>query len=435
MLRRRLPHRIAADRSNKPAFKKRIARREPMKPIFALLASLPMLALAAHPAAADVFCCPAEDDWWASCSIATNRPDRNSSIQVADGATVTLDASQVKLAPRVRADEAEYERIRPTYADTADAQWDLAQWCREHRLTAQRETHLRRVIELAPDHVEARRALGYSQIDGQWVLHDELMKDRGYRLYKGKWMLPQEITVLEEKRNREVAQQEWFQKLKTWRGWLDGGREQQGRDNILAITDPAAVRALATALHDDADPHHLLFVDALAKIDDPDAAMALAIAAIDDNDRGGAADLSRSPRNQKKPRRRRLFRQEAERQKKQQRNDQSGRHRPGPNERPLGHRTPYRRPDYHAQVQACQTRRRRRHQRHLRQGFGRRTRRLRPVGRRRANLYFPELFQSGRPRCPDRHHRPKKFGFDQQHWRHWYAAQRKPTDTLDARRN
>ena len=57
-----------------------------------------------------------------------------------------------------RAEETEYERIRPTYADTAEAQWELAQWCREHKLPAQRTVHLRRVIELDPEHVEARRA-------------------------------------------------------------------------------------------------------------------------------------------------------------------------------------------------------------------------------------------------------------------------------------
>ena len=83
-------------------------------------------------------------------------------------------------------DEAEYERIRPTYADTAAAQWELAQWCREHKLTAQRETHLRRVIELEPNHVEARHALGYSQQPtANGLPRDEIMTQRGYRKYKG----------------------------------------------------------------------------------------------------------------------------------------------------------------------------------------------------------------------------------------------------------
>ena len=79
-------------------------------------------------------------------------------IQTADGATVTLDAAQVRKILRQRPEEAEYERICPTYPDTAAAQWELAEWCRQHTLLPQREVHLRRVIELDPEHVEARRA-------------------------------------------------------------------------------------------------------------------------------------------------------------------------------------------------------------------------------------------------------------------------------------
>jgi hypothetical protein len=254
-----------------------------MKPILALLASASMLALAARPAAAEVFLLSGGGRIVGELINREETPRQKFVIQVAEGATVTLDASEVKQAPRVRAEEAEYERIRPTYADTAEAQWELAQWCRDHRLTAQRETHLRRAIELAPDHVEARRALGYSQVDGQWVMRNELMIQRGYRWHNNKWMLPQEIEVQEKKRNLETAQQEWFQKLKRWRGWLGGERDQQARDGILAINDPSAVKALAMALRDDADSHaRLLFVDALAKIDASEAAMALAIAAISD---------------------------------------------------------------------------------------------------------------------------------------------------------
>ena len=183
----------------------------------------------------------------------------------------------------LRAEEVEYERIRPTYADTAAAQWELAQWCLEHKLTAQREVHLRRVIELDPNHAEARHALGYSQVDGQWATQEEIMIQRGYSEYKGQWRLPQEIEVAEKKRKLEAAQQEWFQKLKRWRGWLGSDRDQQACDNIRAIDDLAAVKALAMGLRDDsAPPARLLYIDALAKIDAPEAARALAIASIYD---------------------------------------------------------------------------------------------------------------------------------------------------------
>ncbi len=210
-------------------------------------------------------------------------PRKKYVVQVADGVKVTLEAGQVQKVLRPRADEAEHERIAPTYPDTAAGQWELALWCRDHRLGPQRETHLRRVIELEPDHAEARRALGYSRIDGQWTTQDELMTKRGLVKYKGQWKYPQEIELLENKRKLESAQQEWCQKVKRWRGWLGTDRHDQARQNIRTITDLVAIKALTIGLRDDRDPHaRLLFVEALSKIDTPEAARALAIAAIYD---------------------------------------------------------------------------------------------------------------------------------------------------------
>lgn len=228
-------------------------------------------------------------------------PRRQYVIQVADGARLTLDAAQVRQVLRPRDEEVEYERIQPTYADTAEAQWELAEWCRQHRLKAQREVHLRRVIELDPNHADARHALGYSQVDGTWATRDEIMIERGYLKYKGHWKLKQEIDILEGKRKRNAAQQVWFQKLKRWRGWLGGDRHQQAVENIQTITNPVAVTALAVGLRDENLPAvRLLYIEALAKIDTPEATRALAIASI--YDPVGEVRLTCLDRLQTKPR-------------------------------------------------------------------------------------------------------------------------------------
>jgi hypothetical protein len=204
-------------------------------------------------------------------------------VRTAEGATITLAASQVEQVLHPRSEEIEYERIRPTYADTAAAQWELAEWCRKNKLLKQREVHLQRVIELEPNRADARRALGYSQVEGKWVTREEVMLERGYQRYKGQWKLPQEIELLEGKRKHEAAQQEWFQKLKRWHGWLGGDREAQACQNIRGIADPMAVKALATGLRDDPSaPARLLYVEALANIDAPEAAKSLAIASLYD---------------------------------------------------------------------------------------------------------------------------------------------------------
>ncbi len=255
-----------------------------MKPIVSTLTAFLLLSVLVPTAPAEVFVLTGGGRVTGELLNRNESPRRQYVVQVADGSKVTLEADQVEEIPRQRPNETEYERIRPTYADTAATQWELAQWCREHKLSAQREVHLRRVIELDPNHAEARRALGYSQVEGQWATRDEVMTQRGYVKYKGQWKLPQEIELLEGKRKLESNQQEWFQKLKRWRGWLGSDREQEACQNIRTIDDPMAVRALAIALRDDieAPPARLLYIEALGKIDTPEAAQALAIASLSD---------------------------------------------------------------------------------------------------------------------------------------------------------
>ena len=181
-----------------------------------------------------------------------DEPQRqNYQIRLSSGGQLTLDNAQVKKVVEARPDESEYDKVRPQYPDTADGQWKLAQWCQEHQLSAQRKTHLLRTIELDPNHAQARHALGYSQIDGQWMTQEEKMTKEGYRNYKGRWRTAQEIELIEKKRKEELAAKDWYQKLKRWRGWLGSGRDQQARDNITGINDPLAVGALALGMRDD----------------------------------------------------------------------------------------------------------------------------------------------------------------------------------------
>ncbi|MGA2797171.1 MAG: HEAT repeat domain-containing protein [Thermoguttaceae bacterium] len=210
-------------------------------------------------------------------------PRKQYVVKVAGEGQITLAASQVEQVLKRRSEEDEYERIRPAYPDTIEGQWALAEWCRQKHLPLERETHLKRMIELDPNQIDARRALGYVQVDGQWTTQDELMIERGYKLYKNHWLLPQQIELLESKAKLENARQEWFQNIKRWRGWLGTDRDSQARENFGNITDPMAVKALLVNLRDDASiPARLIYVEALAKINSPDAAMGLAVAAIED---------------------------------------------------------------------------------------------------------------------------------------------------------
>ncbi len=204
-------------------------------------------------------------------------------IKMATGGQVTLAVSQVKQMLQTRPDELEYEKRRPRYPDTVEGQWALAQWCLEHRLRSQRTAHLERVVELETNHVEARRALGYRQVNGRWMTRKEEMTAQGMILYKGRYRTPQEIELMEGRRKNELAEKEWFQKIKRWRGWLGTDRDADGRRSILGIDDPYAVKALATSLEKDpVEQARLLYIEALSRIGTPTADKTLAVTSIED---------------------------------------------------------------------------------------------------------------------------------------------------------
>ena len=204
-------------------------------------------------------------------------PDKDNWVIKTDaGATITLARSQVKQTLHQRPEDVEYEKLRVRAADTVQGQWELAEWCRENHLVAQREKHLRRIIELDPDHQQARLALGYERHGDAWTTQEELMTKQGYRRYKGHWRLPQEIEIMEKERQKELAQKEWMQKIVTWRNWLGTGRDQQARDNLMSIKDDAAVKGLAESLKNDSrDEVRRVLIDALAHVGTTPALMAL----------------------------------------------------------------------------------------------------------------------------------------------------------------
>src|SRR5207248_3291145 len=95
------------------------------------------------------------------------------------GVTLTLPASIVRETIRQSPAELEYSKLGPTAADTVDGQWELAEWCRKNSLARQREIHLRRVVELYPNHQQARFALGYQYQQGQWVTRSDARRQEG----------------------------------------------------------------------------------------------------------------------------------------------------------------------------------------------------------------------------------------------------------------
>ncbi len=182
----------------------------------------------------------------------------------------------------------EYEsRLRRT-PNTVEAQWELAEWCREQGLKTQREEQLERVIALDPDHEAAHRGLKHRLVDGEWMSRDEEMLSKGYVKHRNRYVTPQELELIEKTEADLEAEQAWYKKVRLWRAWLYGRsdkRREQALVELQQIVDPYAVAALTQNFQDDENRQaRALFVKILSGIDGPRPVAPLVAQSLHDSD-------------------------------------------------------------------------------------------------------------------------------------------------------
>ncbi|MHC4399776.1 MAG: polymorphic toxin-type HINT domain-containing protein [Planctomycetota bacterium] len=170
--------------------------------------------------------------------------------------------------PDLRDDDhrlAAYRRLRGESDDSVDDQLTLARWCVKNGLAEQGRAHLTRVLDLNPNHPEARSLLGYRQVDGVWLSQEEIRQSA---------VRAAEVTT---------ALREWRPKLEALRrGLTDRGQRQRdlARQRLLAIDDPAAIPALELVLSNHSEEVAALLVGVLDRIAAPEASVALARQAV-----------------------------------------------------------------------------------------------------------------------------------------------------------
>ena len=206
-------------------------------------------------------------------------------VRTPQGLVVSLERSDVEEVVTQRPAQLEYERLAPQVIDTVEAQWKLAEWCRERHLVAERDVHLRRIVELDQQHLPAARRWATAQVDGEWLTRDEWRRRQGYELYRGRWRLTQEISLIEEHRKQDLAEKEWMQRIKVLRDMLATGNAVSGQEQLLAIKDPRAVETVADYLRrEKLRPVKLIFVHVLANIADNPSVRVLVATSLADHD-------------------------------------------------------------------------------------------------------------------------------------------------------
>ena len=164
----------------------------------------------------------------------------------------------------------EYETRARAIPDTVDAHWELAEWARDQRLQPQREDQLELLLDLEPEHADARRILGHVKHNGQWMTRDEWMTSRGYVRHEGKWITLQERDLLLKTDAEREAERAWFPKIRQWSTWVTGRNSQRASDGLAelrAINDPDAVPALLNFMGDEEDDDvRMLCVELLGQL-------------------------------------------------------------------------------------------------------------------------------------------------------------------------
>ena len=209
-----------------------------------------VLAVAEFPACArgEVFVLATGGEVHGELVNADESPRRQYVIRPYEGGQIALAADRVVDVIQQQAAEIAYDRIKSQHEDSVDGNWMLAEWCRKNQLTLPRKFHLERILQLDPEHSEARRLLGFERSDGEWQTRDEIMQSRGYVKHGGRWILPQAVKILQDRKVEQQISKEWYDRIGRYDGWLDSDKRARAEEHLLAIHSPHAVDALAKRL-------------------------------------------------------------------------------------------------------------------------------------------------------------------------------------------
>ena len=158
-----------------------------------------------------------------------------------------------------------YLRVRGNYTDTAEGQLALAKWCEEKKLLDQARAHLSRVLDLEPNHLGARAALGFERIGGLWISREE--RDSDAKLAREE----QESLAKFGETMREIA---------AGLAKESPVRREAAAKKLMAIRDAAAIPAMEAMVSPVSDEAARRVVDALAAMSDPAASLSLARHAV-----------------------------------------------------------------------------------------------------------------------------------------------------------
>jgi hypothetical protein len=207
-------------------------------------------------------------------------------LKTAKGLRLSLTPAQVTRVV-VRTDvQKQYDAQLASLTNTAQAHWELAEWCKDAGLVSERKLHLQKVVELDTEHAQARAALGFGRVGDRWLTMDDVMTGLGYVRAGGVWKTPQQLELEVAARENELATKKLRREILMWIDQLGGSRAESALASLRAIRDPRAAPTLVELLEDTDRPRdvRLLALDILGRLPPGLAAQAVIRLAMDEKD-------------------------------------------------------------------------------------------------------------------------------------------------------
>lgn len=164
-----------------------------------------------------------------------------------------------------RTNLAAYRTQRGKAENTVASQLALADWCAKRRMPEQERAHLTKVLELEPEHPDARRRLDFVRVDNTWLTRQQVEAS-------GK---AAEVA--------SAAYKKWQPKLENiHRGFQrrDPAQRQAAAELVEAIDDPAAIPAMESILSASSEEEAEVVVQTVAKMPATEASLSLARHAV-----------------------------------------------------------------------------------------------------------------------------------------------------------
>ncbi len=176
-----------------------------------------------------------------------------------------IKAEDVPGELRAESKISDYRRIRDRYPMTAAGQMGLANWCQDRGLPDRERAHLAKVVDLEPDHADARRRLGFRRVGLDWIDADEIRE------------------AAEKQTADQAALRRWLPKVNEIRQQLHSRSQvqrQKARERLVAMATPAAGVAIEQRLWNDGLEAADAMIAALASLADPETSLRLARQAV-----------------------------------------------------------------------------------------------------------------------------------------------------------